>query len=134
MENSIANDGIYFKNIEEYKIDIDQVIINIISKGHRLVFANVVKYTDINEFVIRKYPELRVYILNRISYYKEIQVINEKIDRAVKSLIGRNKNITVIALMNKCKFSSESIYENPYLKEKIRAVVVENSHRFIKKK
>ncbi len=139
MENSLNNLAVcyteesYFKNIEEYKIDIVNVIKYLVSKDERLVFAIIAEKSGITRFVIRQYPALRNYMLEKISYYKEIQFINRKIDKAVKSLLKSNKNITFIALINKCKFSTDVVYHNSYIKNKIRNAIIENTKKIYKK-
>lgn len=132
MDFCETRDELYFKELEEYKEEINKAIEQINKDNNRLVFANVVKTAGINEFIVRRYPDLRLFILDRIKYYKEIKIIDDKIDRAINTLIKSDKNITVIALMNKCKFQPELIHNNIYLKEKIRKAVIDNSHRFLK--
>jgi hypothetical protein len=135
MENSLNNlavcytDESYFKNIEEYKIDIVNFIKYLVSKDERLVFAIIAERSGITRFVIRQYPELRNFILEKIAIYKEIQLVNRKIDRAVKSLLKSNKSVTFIALINKCKFSTDVIYHNNYIKHKIRNVIIEHTKK-----
>jgi len=139
MENDITKDYDFYndidreKKLKEYKMQIDNAIKDIISKGSRLVFANVVKAGDISNITVFKYPELREYILISIKYAKEIQVINQRIDRAIARMIKGNKKITFISLMNSCRFNSEDIYKNTYIKERIRRIVIENSKGFYTK-
>jgi len=136
MENYIMKDYDFYndidkeKKLKEYKIQIDNAIKEIISKGGRLVFASVVKVGDISNITVFKYPELREYILISIKYAKEIQVINQRIDRAIARMIKGNKRITFISLMNSCRFNSDDVYKNTYIKERIRMIVIENSKGF----
>lgn len=126
MKNCSADEVSYYKDIEEYKTDVIDVINSLISENERLSFAAVAEKTDIDPLVIRMYPELRHYILEKIKYYKEIQVINDKIDRAVKGLLKSNKSLTFMAIMNKCKFSLNMAYRNKYVKDKIISALAEN--------
>lgn len=140
MENYITKDNEFYNDVEnvdnlsKYKLDIDEAIKTIISKEDRLVFASVVKVADITNITVFKYPELRGYILEKIKFEKEIQAIDKKIDRAIARLNKGNRRITFISLMNSCKFNSDHIYNNPYIKEKIRAAVIENTRGLCKKK
>jgi hypothetical protein len=123
MENCLNTAEIYYKDLEEYKVDINNTIEHMISTNERLVFALVAEKAGVTNFVVRKYPELRNYILQQLVYYKEIKVINQKIDKAVNSLVKSNKTVTFLAIINKCKFSSDMIYQNQYIKERIRRVL-----------
>lgn len=140
MENYITKDNEFYNdvknadNLSKYKLDIDEAIKAIISKEDRLVFASVVKVADITNITVFKYPELRGYILEKIKFAKEIQAIDKKIYRAIARLNKGNRRITFISLMNSCKFNSDHIYNNPYIKEKIRAAVIENTRSFCKNK
>lgn len=140
MENYITKDNEFYNNVEnadnlsKYKLDIDEAIKAIISKEDRLVFASVVKVADITNITVFKYPELRGYILEKIKFEKEIQAIDKKIDRAIARLNKGNRRITFISLMNSCKFNADHIYNNPCIKEKIRAAVIENTRNFCKSK
>lgn len=140
MENYITKDNEFYNdvknadNLSKYKLDIDEAIKAIISKEDRLVFASVVKVADITNITVFKYPELRGYILEKIKFEKEIQAIDKKIYRAIARLNKGNRRITFISLMNSCKFNSDHIYNNPYIKEKIRAAVIENTRNFCKNK
>jgi len=140
MENYITKDNEFYNNVEnadnlnKYKLDIDEAIKAIISKEDRLVFASVVKVADITNITVFKYPELRGYILEKIKFEKEIQAIDKKIDRAIVRLNKGNRRITFISLMNSCKFNADHIYNNPCIKEKIRAAVIENTRNFCKSK
>lgn len=127
MENCLSTTKTFYKDIEEYENDINNVIKNMIYNKERLVFAIVAEKSGITRFVIRQYPELRNYILDKMVHYKEIHVINQKIDRAVASLLRSNKSITFIAIVNKCKFDSDIIYRNQYIKNKIRSVIANNT-------
>jgi hypothetical protein len=123
MENCLNTTGIYYKDLEEYKVDINNTIEHMITANERLVFALVAEKSGVTNFVVRKYPELRNYILQQLVMYKEIQVINQKIERAVSSLIKANKTITFLAIVNKCKFGANMIYKNRYIKDRIRLVL-----------
>jgi hypothetical protein len=123
MESCLNTAEIYYKDLEEYKIDINNTIEHMISTNERLVFALVAEKAGVTNFVVRKYPELRNYILQQLVYYREIKVINQKIDKAVNSLVKSNKTVTFLAIVNKCKFSSDMIYQNQYIKERIRKVL-----------
>ena len=123
MENCLNITEVYYKDLEEYKVDINNTIKHMISTNERLVFALVAEKAGVTNFVVRKHPELRNFILQQLVYYREIKVINQKIDKAVTSLIKANKTITFLAIVNKCKFSSLVIYQNQYVKERIRRVL-----------
>lgn len=126
METCLNTTDIYYKDVEEYKFDIESIIKEMILKNERLVFAVVAEKSGITRFVIRQYPELRNFILEKMVYYKEIQVFNKKINRAVDSLIRSNKSITFMSIVNKCKFNSDIIYQNQYIRTKIRDILMEN--------
>lgn len=128
MENCLNNTDTYYKNIEQYKIDINNTIEYIISKKDRLVFAIVAEKAGVTRFVIRQYPELRNYILEKMVYYKEINLINKKIERAVNNLLKSNQRLTFISIISKCKFSSDAIYQNEYIKNRIRKILIENNN------
>lgn len=123
MENCLNTTELYYKDLDEYKVDINTAIEHMIKTNERLVFALVAEKAGVSNFVVRKYPELRNYILQQLVHYKDIQVINQKIERAVNSLIKTNKTITFLAIVNKCKFNSDMIYQNQYIKDKIRLVL-----------
>lgn len=125
VENCLDITDFGYKDVEEYKIDVDKAIENMISKNERLVFAVVAERAGVTRFTVRQYPELRNYILQRMVYYKEIQVINQRIYKAVENLKKSNKSITFISIINKCKFNSELVYKNQYVKDKIRSVLAE---------
>lgn len=135
MENYITKDNEIYKNsneynkLEIYKLRIDEAIKNIIAKGGRLVFARVVKEGEITNIIVMKHPELRGYILNKIKFEKEKKVINEIIHKVVTGLLKRNKSITYISVLNKCKFPSEQVYRNDYIKGQIRDVVIKNCNK-----
>ncbi len=129
MENCLSTTGIYYKDIEEYKTDINAVIENMIANNERLVFSVVAEKASITPFVIRQYPDLRNYILQTMVNYKEIQVLKEKIEKAVASLAKSNKSLTFLAIINKCKFDSNTVYQNQYIKEKIRSIIAEQKKR-----
>lgn len=127
VESYLNTKDIYYKDVEEHKSDINNTIEDMISKNERVVFSVVAERAGIDPFVIRKYPELRTYILQRIKYYKEIKVINNKIDRAVNSLICSNKRVTFMAVIKKCNFKLDTIYQNQYIKDRIIKVIAENN-------
>ncbi len=135
MENYITKDNEIYKNsneynkLEIYKLRIDEAIKNIIAKGGRLVFASVVKEGEITNIIVMKHPELRSYILSKIKFEKEKQVINEIIDKAVTGLFKRNKRITYISVLSKCKFPSGHVYKSDYIKQQIRDVVIKNFNK-----
>lgn len=128
MEEHLNITNLYNKDIEEYKVLINNVIENMLSKNERLIFAVVAERAGIDPYIIRKHPELRTYMLKKIMYYKEIHIINQKIERAVSSLIKSNKPLTFISIANKCKFSGNTLYQNQYIKEKIRCIIAENKN------
>jgi hypothetical protein len=126
VENCISSEAIRYKDYDDYKNEVNNVIQNMISHKERLVFAVVCEKSDITPFTIRRYPELRSYILERMVYYKELHVIDSKIDRVVNNLLKANKRITFLEIVTRCKFSSEMIYSNQYIKDKIRSVIASN--------
>jgi hypothetical protein len=128
MENHRINEAMQYKSVDEYKTDILMIIEDIIIKNRRLVFATVAEKADITNVVIRQNPELRNYILEKIKYYKETQLIHHKIDRAVASLLKRNKNLTFMSIMDSCNFDTKTMYQNQYIKDKIRKVLSENQY------
>lgn len=123
MENCFIASESKCKSINEYEADIDSTIQHMIEGNERLVFAVVAEKAGITRFVIRQYPELRNHILRRMAYFKEIQVINQKIDRAVNSLLKANKSLTFMAIVNKCKFTMDMLYQNSYIKDRIRSLL-----------
>lgn len=125
VENCLNITDIGYKDVEEYKSAVDKTIERMISHSERLVFAVVAEKAGVTRFTVRQYPELRNYILQRMVYYKEIQVINQKIYRAVESLQRTNKNLTFVSIINKCKFGPDMIYQNQYIKDKIRSVLAQ---------
>lgn len=126
MENSIQASEKRYKPINEYKENINRIIEEIMSKNEKLVFAIVAEKAEIDPLVIRKYPSLTQYILLTILNYKEKKVIDNKIDKAVDSLLKSEKRITFKAIVDKCKFSSDIIYRNEYIKNKIRSILADN--------
>jgi hypothetical protein len=126
MESCLNTVEIYYKDIDEYKININTIIEQMISENERLAFAVVSEKAGITPFIIRRYPELRTYMLQRMVYYKEIYVINQKINRVVNNIVKSNKSITFIEIVKRCKFSSDIIYQNQYIKDKIRSVLSAN--------
>lgn len=126
MENCLNCNASSYKDIEEYKIDINNAIKEILNNNQRLSFALVVKKVKITPFVINKYPQLRTYVLERMKHYKEIRVIDGKIDRAVEKIIKSNENLTFMAIAKKCRFSLDTVYKNEYIKEKIINTIIEN--------
>lgn len=126
MESCLNITKISYKDIEEYKIDINDVIKSMLSKKERLVFAVVAEKSGITRFVIRRYPELRNYILQTMMHYKEEHVINQKIDKAVNNLLKSNKSLSFISILNKCNFSQDIVYQNKYIKNKIISALTNN--------
>ncbi|KEI05474.1 hypothetical protein [Clostridium botulinum] len=126
MENCLNYARTKYKSIEEYKHDINETIEDMISNNERLTFAIIVKKSHITPFTINKYPKLRKYILYKIKYYKEIQVINKKIHKSVSSLFSSNKTLTFTSIASKCGFSLSTVYNNDYIKNKIRMELINN--------
>lgn len=136
MENYITKaEGFYYDGnscyeensvVEQYKKSIDNAIQDIIINGKRLVFANVAKAADVTNITVYKYPELRTYILKEIEFQKQLQVINDKIEKAVTRLKKSRRKITFVALMNSCNFDYDDMARNSYIKDRVRAVVIEN--------
>lgn len=136
MENYLTkSEGFYYDResckeeesvVQGYKRAIDTAIKDIISSEKRLVFANVVKEADITNITVYKYPELRTYILKAIELQKQLQVINERIGKAVSRLKKSKRRITFVALMNSCNFDYDDLARNSYIKERVREVVIEN--------
>lgn len=124
--NICIKEEIEFKNAEEYKINIDNTLKNMISKNERIYFAIIAERSGVTRFVIRQYPELRNCILEKMAYYKEIQIIDKKISRSLRNLLKNNKTVTFMSLINKCKFTAETVYHNEYIKQKIRSVIIDN--------
>ncbi len=129
MENCLFNTEIYYKDIEEYKNNVDTIIKHMIAERERLVFAVVAEKAGVTRFVVRQYPELRNYILTKMVYYKELHVINSKINRAVDSLIKANKSITFMSIVKKCRYNLDVIYENEYIKNRIKEVLIQCNNR-----
>lgn len=121
-----SSEGEGYSEVDKYKKAIDSAIEEIINKDKRLVFANVVKEAQVTNITVYKYPELRTYILKEIELHKQLQVINEKIEKAVSRLKKSKRKITFVALMNSCNFDYDDIGRNAYIKERVRAVVIEN--------
>ena len=128
MENTKTNEGMHYKTVEEYEADILRIIEDMILKNQRLVFASVAEKAGVLNLVIRQNPQLRNYILEKIKYYKETELIHHKIDRAVASLLRRNKTITFMSLIDTCNFDTKTMYQNQCIKDKIRKVLSENKH------
>ena len=128
MENYRISEDIQCENVEEYEIYVLMIIEDIISKNQRLVFATVAEKAGISNLVIRQHPQLRTYILQKIKYYKETQLIHQKIDRAVARLLKRNQKLTFISLIDSCNFDTKTVYQNQCIKDKIRKVLSENKH------
>jgi len=118
---------VQYKTLDEYKVNVNNVLEAMICNNECLIFAVIAERSGITRFVIRRYPQLRNYILERMVYYKEIKLIDEKINRAVSNLLKSNKKITFMSIINKCKFNSDYVYQNPLIKEKIRKALAENS-------
>ena len=117
---------VQYKTLDEYKVNVDNVLEAMISKNEGLIFAVVAERACITRFVIRRYPQLRNYILERMVYYKEVKLIDIKINRAVSNLLKSNKKITFMSIINKCRFNSDIIYQNPLIKDKILKALAEN--------
>ncbi|AEB76321.1 hypothetical protein [Clostridium botulinum] len=128
MENCLNYVGIKYKSVKEYKHNINKTIEDMICNNERLTFAIIVKKSDITPFTINKYPELRKYILYKIKYYKEIQVINKKIYKSISSLLSSNKTLTFTSIASKCGFSLSTVYNNNYIKTKIRMELINNKN------
>lgn len=136
MKNYLTKaDEIYYdeKNFKEeenkangYKVKIDNAIKDIIDSGKRLVFASVAKKAEVTQITVYKYPELRTYILKEIEIQKQLQVINERIEKAVIRLKKSKKKITFVALMNSCNFDYDDLTRNSYIRDRVRVVVIEN--------
>jgi len=117
---------VQYKTLDEYKVNVDNVLEAMISKNEGLIFAVVAERAGVTRFVIRRYPQLRNYILERMVYYKEVKLIDIKINRAVSNLLKSNKKITFMSIINKCRFNSDIIYQNPLIKDKILKALAEN--------
>ncbi len=136
MENYLTKaEGFYYDGkicdeeenvVEGYKREIDTAIQDIINSEKRLVFANVAKEADVTQITVYKYPELRSYILKAIEFQKQLQVINERIEKAVIRLKKSKRKITFVALMNSCNFDYDDMARNSFIKDRVRAVVIEN--------
>ncbi|KOC42612.1 hypothetical protein ADU85_06510, partial [Clostridium botulinum] len=105
----------------------NKTIEDMICNNERLTFAIIVKKSDITPFTINN-PELRKYILYKIKYYKEIQVINKKIYKSISSLLSSNKTLTFTSIASKCGFSLSTVYNNNYIKTKIRMELINNKN------
>jgi hypothetical protein len=129
VDNNVKNTEKCYKDIKEYEVDIVNVIKNMILKNERLVFAIIAERAGITRFVIREYPELRNYILNEMAFRKELKEIDKKIERAVAGLQKSKKSITFMSIASKCKFDGETIYQNQYIKDKIREILIDNKRK-----
>ncbi|MGG7163204.1 hypothetical protein [Clostridium ihumii] len=118
-----------YKDVEDYKNDIDNAIQDILNRNERLTFASVVKNVDITPITISKYPELRMYILENIKLKKEMKVIDDKINRATSKILNSKENLTFMGLVKRCRFSLELVYKNPYIKESLLKALKENTIR-----
>lgn len=118
-----------YKDVEDYKNDIDNAIQDILNRNERLTFASVVKNVDITPITISKYPELRMYILENIKLKKEMKVIYDKINRAASKILNSKENLTFMGLVKRCRFSLELVYKNPYIKESLLKALKENTIR-----
>lgn len=118
-----------YKDVEDYKNDIDNAIQDILNRNERLTFASVVKNVDITPITISKYPELRMYILENIKLKKEMKVIDDKINRAASKILNSKENLTFMGLVKRCRFSLELVYKNPYIKESLLKALKENTIR-----
>lgn len=136
MENYITKvEGFYYDGndcyeeesvVDKYKKSIDSAIQDIINDGKRLVFANVAEEAEVTNITVYKYPELRTYILKEMEFQKQLQVINEKIEKAVSRLKRSKKKVTFVALMNSCNFDFDDMARNVYIKARVREVVIQN--------
>lgn len=136
MENYITKvEGFYYDGngcyeedsvVDKYKKSIDSAIQEIINSDKRLVFANVAKEAEVTNITVYKYPELRTYILKEIEFQKQLQVINEKIEKAVNRLKKSKKKVTFVALMNSCNFDFDDMARNVYIKARVREAVIQN--------
>jgi hypothetical protein len=111
---------------EEYKIHVDNAIVNILLNEERLVFASVVEKAKITPFIISKHIGLRIYILERMKYHKEMYIIDKKINRAVISLLKSNRNITFLSIINKCKISMDTAYQDQIIKNKVKDAILQS--------
>lgn len=118
-----------YKDVEDYKNDIDNAIQDILNRNERLTFASVVKNVDITPITISKYPELRMYILENIKLKKEMKVIDDTINRATSKILNSKENLTFMGLVKRCRFSLELVYKNPYIKESLLKALKENTIR-----
>lgn len=117
------------KIIEEYTLTIDNIVESMLSKNQLLSFASIIEETTITPITIKKYPELKKYILAKISHYKELQIIDIQINKAVEKLLKSNQNITFTSIVQKCNFSSSSVYQNSYIKRKILNAISKNPYK-----
>lgn len=128
MENCLSFNTPSYKNIEDYKNDIKTNIIEILDSNEKLNFALIVKKSSISPIIIKKYPELRSYILQNIKHYKETKLIDDKIAKATNKILDCNEPLTFMAIIKKCRFSSDMIYKNNYIKEKVIKTIKENKN------
>ncbi|AWZ49196.1 hypothetical protein [Hathewaya limosa] len=128
MENCLSFNTSSCKNIEDYKNDIKTNIIDILDSNEKLNFALVVKKSNISPIIIKKYPELRIYILENIDYYKEIKMIDNKISKATTRILASKESLTFMAIMKRCRFTSTMMYKNSYIKEKVIKTIKENKN------
>ena len=130
MSHLLMEDVYTYKSLDEYKSSIDITIAEILLTTENLVFANVARKSGVNEFVIRKFPELRGFILKQIMKHKNRHVINCRILKVVENLNRGKKNISFLTVLNKCKFSNELELEKEYIYKRIKEVIAENIKNF----
>jgi len=126
MDNCLRDTDLQVKSGEEYKAQIDMVILDILEKSETLVFANVVKKAGVTPYIINQYPELRSYILDKMKYEKEVYLMNKKIEKAATNLVKANKTVTFLSIVNRCKFNLDKVYHDELIKNKIRTVIAES--------
>lgn len=114
------------------KEKVQRAIKELIKDKERVVFANVVKAAGISPIIISKYPELRTHILKEIKKQKELQYINNKIEKIVERMIKRNIRLSYMGIINRCKFTANEDKVYPEIREIIRNIVINNSNTFYK--
>lgn len=132
----LANEELYFKSPEdkeqEYRDNIDNALEKIVALNDRLVFFNVVKEADISSIDIYRHPGLRSYILEKIKEKKIEIYIDKKINRVVSDLVAKDKKVSFVTVMNRCKFTQEELKDNPIIKDKIRRIVIKEGSNYYK--
>lgn len=130
MNSAQSYDEITYLQLDEYKNKVKETISLALQKTDSIIFANIAREAGVNEFVIRKYPALRTFILNEILQVKKKHVINCRIEKVVNNLISKNQNITYVTVINKCKFSNEFNEEREFINSRIRELIALNSTTF----